>query len=206
MFSQHSRLKRASPTLEEREARTSLHRPKVLPSHSSPHSHSPSKVRESSVHCASGLPWHASCILRRKRWQLKTTRTSCQSSRRRATISPDQFCPVVFVVFVHLAAPVRTIWACEYGQNLLKISLPVQLAECHLLRNGIDLSSVSNPTVRSRITMRVRRFLLDRINVSCRTFEQSYFSSSNNLVSFVEVSEHGPCERRDLFLTLTDVL
>ena len=146
MFSQHSRLKRASSTLKgEREARTSLHRPKVLPSHSSPNSHSPSKVRESSVHCDSGLPWHASCIRGRKRWQLKTTRTSCQSSRRRATISPDQFCPVVFVVFVvfvvHLAAPVRTFWACEYGQNLLKISLPVQLAECHLLRNGIDLSS-----------------------------------------------------------------
>ena len=47
----------------------------------------------------------------------------------------------MFVVFVHLAAPVRTFWTCENGQNLLKISLPVQLAECHLLRNGIDLSS-----------------------------------------------------------------
>ena len=33
---------------------------KILPPHSSLNCHSPSKVREASVHCDSGLPWHGS--------------------------------------------------------------------------------------------------------------------------------------------------
>ena len=53
---------------------------KALPPHSSPDCHSPSKVGGPSIHCDSGLPWHASCISWHKRsgarWQLNATRAS----------------------------------------------------------------------------------------------------------------------------------
>ena len=75
---------------------------RVFPPHCPP-------CTEASVHCDSELHWHDSCISwhkrSRARWQLRATRASSQSSRKRETMSPDQFCPITS------RARLSTLWS-----------------------------------------------------------------------------------------------
>ena len=85
----------------------------------------------------------------RARWQLNATRASCQSSRKRATISPDQFCPMTS------KARHSTLCSCTSKEDVHSLPVP---SPSSLLLSGLfgQPSPHMSPKIRREVTVRQR--------------------------------------------------